>query len=109
MTGRYVLDDQGNPVPETDPMVWARWFADVNKRRLAMTDLPGGGYVSTVFLGLDHGWSDGPPALWETMVFGVTGDETQERYTSHDDALAGHEAIVARLSSAPAPARQGAG
>ena len=48
--------------------------------------------VSTVFLALDHSFTDGPPVLWETMVFGQgDGDEYQERYTSYEDAVEGHK------------------
>ena len=37
--------------------------------RLAYTDLPNGGFVSTVFLGLDHAWGGRAPEVFETMVF----------------------------------------
>ena len=53
--------------------------------------------VSTVFLFLDHGWRDGSPILWETLVFDA--DDTpmadyQERYRSKRDAAIGHMRIV---------------
>jgi len=49
-------------------------------------------FVSTVWLGMNHQWVDGPPMIFETMVFGPGGDdETTDRYPSEDDALAGHE------------------
>lgn len=49
--------------------------------------------VSTVFLGIDHRFwnTEDKPILWETMIFGGEHDGYQERYTSHEDALAGHE------------------
>ena len=48
--------------------------------------------VSTVFLSMDHAWIGEPgPVLWETMVFGGEHDGYQERYTSYEDALAGHQ------------------
>ena len=56
--------------------------------------------VSTVFLSMDHSYSfddegnriENPtPVLWETMIFGGEHSGYQERYTSHDDALAGHK------------------
>lgn len=63
--------------------------------------------VSTVFLGLDHGLYDGPPVLWETMIFGrgrlasfrgmpflARDSYDQRRYTSREDALLGHEEMV---------------
>jgi len=50
--------------------------------------------VSTVFIGLDHGWGEGPPILFETMIFGGKHDQFQERYPTWDEAVAGHEAAV---------------
>jgi hypothetical protein len=57
-------------------------------------------WVSTVFMGLDHGWGD-QPALFETMITRVTGPNTewggdhewldyQERYATWDQAVDGH-------------------
>ena len=45
--------------------------------------------VSTVFLGLDHGFG-GVPMLFETMIFGGKHDMFQERYTSLQEAEEGH-------------------
>jgi hypothetical protein len=44
-----------------------------------------------VFLGTDHSFGDGPPLLWETMIFGGKHDEFQERYSNLADAKAGHK------------------
>ncbi len=86
----YVLDEDGNPIA-ADVQTWARWFNEVECRKVAF-DTIGTLRVSTVFLGLDHQWGDGPPVLWETMVFGLPDDvnEIQLRYTSKADALKGH-------------------
>ena len=47
--------------------------------------------VSTVFLGLDHNHSqEGPPILFETMIFGGEHDQSQWRYWTFDEALQGH-------------------
>jgi len=54
--------------------------------------------VSTVFLGLDHGWGDGPPILFETMIFGGPHDQRQWRYSTIEEAREGHKAAV-RLAS----------
>jgi hypothetical protein len=54
--------------------------------------------VSTVFLGLDHGWEvDAPPILFETMVFGGVLDQEQVRYATWAEAESGHAAMVARV------------
>lgn len=54
--------------------------------------------VSTVFLVLDHAWGDGPPVLFETMVFGGFFDELQRRYCSREAALAGHREVVEHIA-----------
>lgn len=58
--------------------------------------------VSTVFLSLNHQWNDGPPLIFETMVFGGRFDQTQERYATEEEALAGHRRWVARVAE-PSP------
>ena len=104
MSDHYILDEAGNPVA-ADLMTWARWFEDIAKRQLARTDLPDGGFVSTVFLGLDHGFGRGAPVLWESLAFDAEGsscEETMRRYTSREEALMGHAEVVA-LFTDPAP------
>src|SRR5262245_42750654 len=88
----YVLDNEGNAVPETDPLAWAKWFetADRTVARTVIGDV----LVSTVFLGMDHGFRSPDPVLWETMIFGGEHGGEQWRYTSREAALAGHEAAV---------------
>jgi len=49
--------------------------------------------VSTVFLGINHGW-DGRVALYETMVFRSVHGEECWRYATHEEAEAGHKAAV---------------
>lgn len=83
-----------SPVLMTDILEWARWFERAENRRVAETNLPNGIMVSTVFLGLDHNFYGGPPVLWETMIFGGPHDQYQERYTSREAALEGHEEAV---------------
>jgi hypothetical protein len=57
--------------------------------------------ISTVFLGIDHNLEgDGPPLLFETMVFGGKLDQEQDRYATYDEALAGHGAMKRRVLSA---------
>jgi hypothetical protein len=53
--------------------------------------------ISTVFLFMDHNHGDGPPVLFETMVFGSNLDEEQERYCTEDEARAGHARMVQRV------------
>src|SRR5258706_13563526 len=49
-------------------MTGARWF-QTSDRHVAKTDF-GDVRVSTVFLGFDRSFGQGPPLLFETMIFG---------------------------------------
>jgi len=95
----YVLIE-GETVPVTDVKQWAVWMDLARKNDLMRVDRTevGEGCVSTVFLGLDHSFFDGPPLLFETMVFDSEfhGDE-QWRYTTLAQAQAGHDVVVADL------------
>ncbi len=91
-SGLYVLDKQGDPVREPDVLKWGKWFESANEKRIvSQVKLENGVRVSTVFLGIDHNFCmDGPPLLWETMIFGGPHDQWEERYSSLEDALLGH-------------------
>ncbi len=96
----YILEPDGT-VKAVPLLVWARWFEDSDKRRIAQIVI-GEARVSTVFLGLDHRFSlEGPPILFETMVFGGALDGEMERYTTLEAAKAGHAAMVARIRAQP--------
>jgi hypothetical protein len=57
--------------------------------------------ISTVFLGLDHNFDpNGPPILFETIVFNGPLDEWQKRYVSYDFAEHGHKQAVALVERA---------
>jgi len=92
----YVLDGDGQPVAEPDVIVWARWFEHAHTDGTRIIghhhfEIDGTKvFVSTVFLGLDHGWGVGPPVLWETMIFGGPHNDYQRRYTTRDGAEMGH-------------------
>lgn len=92
--GLYVLDGK-TPVPEPDLDKWGNWYQTAN-RHVQKDDL-GSVWVSTVFLGLDHGWHDGPPVLFETMIFGGERDQETHRYCTWDEAEAGHKQILEEL------------
>ncbi len=84
----YVLD--GHEVKEAaDVMEWGRFF-EKDDRIVAQEDV-GPYWVSTVFLGIDHQWGDGPPLLFETMVFkDGKGDQWVERASTWDEAALMH-------------------
>lgn len=94
-TDKYILDEDGKPKAEPNLLKWGKWFKKGDARRVAW-DEKSGVKISTVFLGLDHNYGDGPPILWETMVFGGPMDQHQERCGGRrEDALAMHERIEA--------------
>lgn len=81
----YILD--GKTPIKTDTSTWGRWFkANEETRRVGRAEI-GDVTVSTVFLGLDHQHtSDGPPLLFETMIFGGPLDEYCARCSTWDEA-----------------------
>lgn len=94
----YVLDGR-ETVPVSDMMLAGRRF-EIDDRQVARTELPGGIEVSTVFLGLDHAWGDGPPMLFETMVFIAGEGDRCWRCSTFDEAEAQHVAVVKELTKA---------
>jgi len=92
MNGKYILDEEGNPVLILDILQWARWF-ETAERHVADTRLDNV-RISTVFLGLDHSWGQGPPLLWETMIFGGIHDGYQARYSTKAEAEVSHARAV---------------
>lgn len=89
---RY-FDRKGNPITSEQ---WSAGFCDMDKKRVAFDKLPDA-EVSTVWLGLDHSYGDGPPLIFETLVFGGTLDQEMDRYSSEAEALAGHAKMVQRV------------
>ena len=91
----YILD--GHTPVAADLMTWAREHT-IDKRRVAETTVDDSTWVSTVFLGTDHRFtSDGPPVLFETMVFHDGDGQECWRYCTWDAAQAGHEQVVAAI------------
>lgn len=77
----------------------AKAFEDSEGRRVAQ-DTVGDISVSTVFLGIDHRLGGvGPPVLYETMTFGGE-QEIQQRYTTRNKAVKGHNKVVKELEDA---------
>lgn len=93
MHGQYILKHR-RPVICDDLLKWGTWFGNDHNRRIRVTYI-NGIKISTVFLALDHCWDEGPPVLFETMIFNMTDDdEYQTRCTTHRQALAMHKDAV---------------
>lgn len=93
----YILDENNNP-KKAELLEWAKWSGQVDVRKIKFDSFENGTgkiNVSTVFLGLDHNFDDnGPPLVFETMIFGGIHDQYQDRYSTIEEALAGHETAV---------------
>lgn len=96
----YILDENKQVQPVADVFVWADYQ---NAHKRVASTRRGKVWVSTVFLGIDHQYGDGPPLVFETMVFGGPADQYQDRYSSYDDALLGHRRAC-RFAFPPVPA-----
>jgi len=95
----YTLDADNQPVRVRDLDAWAHWFENSGDRRVVARTIVGTLAVSTVFLGIDHRFiGKGPPLLFETMVFGGD-DDMMRRYSTWDDAEAGHNVLVKQLGA----------
>lgn len=99
---------EGRETKTADLSTWATFFNDDSARTVGREVMPGEGdshiTVSTVFLGIDHNWGDGRPLLFETMIFGGPHNESMWRYTTYDEAEAGHQRVVDALRAGKDPA-----
>lgn len=97
--GQYILVDKRPML--ADPEEWGKWMATSD--RTVARDTIEGMLVSTVFLGMDHSFTEGAtPVLFETMVFGNNDwlEETDltRRYETWEQAEEGHRQVVARVT-----------
>lgn len=100
-TLRYYVLDADNRVVAANLIERAQWFEAIGNRVVGYTQITSECQVSTVFLGLDHRFGgDGPPLVFETMIFGGPLQGSVWRYSSYDDADAGHKAAVRRARAA---------
>lgn len=101
---KYTLNEQGEPVPCPDVMDWGRWFgSDPHlSKRIVKQEWVDNVHVSTVFLGLNHSFGNGPPVLWETMCFSnqKEWDTEMDRCSGgREQAEAMHQRMVARVKA----------
>ncbi len=88
----YILDGH-TPVLCHDIEKWGMWMM-LDRAQVGETTV-GEMWVSTVFLGIDHGFMHiGPPVLFETMVFLGHESISCDRYCTWEEAEAGHAKVV---------------
>lgn len=100
---------------DAKPITRERWVELWTLKQAARRGVPGGetspgedptrvgsdhigeAWVSTVWLGLDHSFTGTPPLVFETLIFGGEHDQYMRRYSTKDQARAGHDEIVTAL------------
>lgn len=92
----YILDDLNQLVPVISTKQHMEFQRDFSRRIVGKTHVTPDIEVSTVFLGRDHQYGDGPPLVFESMVFGGSDDIDQEcwRYSTWTEADQGHAAAI---------------
>lgn len=91
------FDKAGNPL---NVMEYARLHEDPDYYLIGRTDVDQA-QVSTVWIGINMNYSnDGPPIIFETMIFGGPLADYTWRYVTEDDARAGHAHAVALAEAA---------
>lgn len=106
LIGQTAVPCDPQPGHETPEEVAAllRWAEDLDLscRQVLRDELPGGCWVSTVFLGLDHGWHSPEPILFETAVFANGEIEIVSRCSTWLQAEEQHHKALALLEAAEA-------
>ena len=106
-----LYDRDGNPLPDDWEFGAGRlvshWATD---QRVGRTVVGADGdyrgwVVSTVWLmGIDHNYGgEGPPIVFETMVFGEPYDNDLRRYATEEQAMRGHLAVLDNLRAGRPP------
>ena len=95
----YIMKDK--EVIATDNLYdWAA-FLEHEDRKVARTEVTKDITVSTVFLGIDHNFAkNGPPIVFETMVFGGKLDGRMERCATYLEAENMHTWMVQEVKQA---------
>ena len=94
---RYILVDR-KPVLAQNILENAAWWSDLARRVVAQTWVGEKYWVSTIFLGLDHGIGE-RVRFFETMTWCDDDYEGQQRYETWDEAFLGHREVVAALAA----------
>lgn len=96
-SGYYILNEDKSISP-VDLRTWATWIEENPEQKRIAKDEVSDYLVSTVFLGLDHQWGEGPPVVFETMIFqpDKTGFDDLYccRYSTYEEALETHKKIT---------------
>lgn len=92
-------DWDGKPI-----RLWEWVFKGAMMNKHVGDDIVNGYRVSTVWLGINHGYLEGEVVIFETMVFSVEGEnkddisqkwecEFLQRYSTYEEAVEGHKKV----------------
>lgn len=97
--GRPMFYDRaGKPLTTLEwAEVFERRFEEDREYHLVGSTHVGDVWISTIWDGIDHNLGEGPPAFFETVIFGE--GYLFSRYGSEEAALAGHDLAVAFVES----------
>jgi hypothetical protein len=95
----YKLNDKKEVIPCSEEEGIQTWGLD---RRVALTE-DENYQISTVFLPVDHSFEESFVLVFETMVFPINSysEEECERYSTWDEAIAGHERLCKKWLKQP--------
>ena len=93
----YTLKDKKPVQMSSFNLEEMKYIQDPKNRVVRQTEFTNGEKLSTVFLMVDHGWGEGDPILFETMLLGNNGDDILNRYCTWNEAEAGHIKFVNQL------------
>jgi hypothetical protein len=95
----FVLEDK-KPVPAQSIEHWQSFYF-VEENRLVAWDSIGDANISTVFTGTNSRyWGDGPPLVFETMIFGGVHDNKQWKCCTWEEAEEQHKKVVEMVKAA---------
>jgi hypothetical protein len=91
----YILNSDREPMQHPNNDAWFKWFGDLTNRRVAVTEISEGVYVSTVFGGIDRSYGHAPqPLLFETHIFGGEHDGEEWFASTWQEAEKNHVRAV---------------
>lgn len=94
---KYILDDEGNPKPVSDILVWNEWITDTKNTKVAFDFFNNGMVVNTEFTGKDYNSLNNlQPLLFETEVSDQdsTYPDFSSRHYTKEEALDWHNQVM---------------
>lgn len=95
----YILKDK--EAVEVDWKTWITLGLRTHSNPRVAEDAISESRISTVFQGIDRAHPDGPPLIFETMVFGGPLNGEMDRCSTWDQAEAMHAAMCQRVRAQP--------